>query len=175
MILCAHYIAVILSPTFTCLQNPVLSSALKKLPQSILRLLLVHNFYCCFSAAKSCPTLWQPNWLAACQPSLSFTISQSFLKLMSIESAMPSNHLILCHPLFLLPSIFPRIRVFSNESALHIRWAKYWSFSFSISPSNVYPGLISFRIDWVDALVNFSLSLLAFWTYEHCTPFVYHT
>ena len=84
--------------------------------------------------------------------SLSFTISQSLLKLMSIESVMPSNHLILCHPLLLLPSIFPRVRVFSSEPAFRIRWLKYWSFSFSISPSNEYIGLISFRIDWFDRL-----------------------
>ena len=91
-------------------------------------------------------------WTAARQVSLSFTSSQSLLKLMSIESVMPSNHLILCHPLILLPSIFPSIRVFSNESVLHIRWPKYWSFSFSICPSNEYSGLISFRIDWFDLL-----------------------
>ena len=84
--------------------------------------------------------------------SLSFTISQSLLKLMSIESVIPSNHLILCHPPLLLPSIFPTIRVFSNESVLHIRWLKYWSFSFSISPSSEYSGLISFWIDWFDLL-----------------------
>ena len=89
---------------------------------------------------------------AAHQASLSITISESLLKLMSIESVMPSNHLILCRPLLLLPSIFPSIRVFSNESALHIRWPKYWSFSFSISPSTEYSGLISFRIDWFDLL-----------------------
>ena len=85
-------------------------------------------------------------WTAACQPSLSFTISWSLLKLMSVELVMPLNHLLLCHPLLLLPSIFPSIRVFSNELALHIRWPKYWSFS--ISPSSEYSGLISFRIDW---------------------------
>ena len=90
-------------------------------------------------------------WTAARLAFLSFTISQSLLKFMSIVSLMPSNHLILCRPL-LLPSIFPRIRVFSNESALHIRWPKYWSFSFDISPSNEHPGLISFRIDWLDLL-----------------------
>ena len=89
-------------------------------------------------------------WTAARQASLSFTIPWSLLKLMFIESVMPSNHLILCHPLLLLPSIFPSIRVFSSESALPIRWPKYWSFSFSISPSNEYSGLISFRIDWFD-------------------------
>ena len=87
-------------------------------------------------------------WTAARQASLSFTISQSLLNFMSIESVMPSNHLILCHPLLLLPSIFPSIRVFSNESVLHIRWPKYWSLSFSITSSNEYSGLISFRIDW---------------------------
>ena len=91
-------------------------------------------------------------WTAACQASLSITNSQSLLKLMSIESVMPSSHLILCHPLLLLPSIFPSIRVFSNESVLHIRWPKDWSFSFSISPSNEYSGLISFRMDWLDLL-----------------------
>ena len=97
----------------------------------------------------SCVPLFVTPWTAAYQASLSFTISQSLLKLMSIESVMPSNHLILCCPL-LLPSIFPSIRVFSNESVLPIRWPKYWSFSFSISPSNVYSGLISFRIDLFD-------------------------
>ena len=91
-------------------------------------------------------------WTAAHQASLSFTISQSLLKLMSIESVMPSNHLILCHPLLLLPSVFPSIRVFSSELALPIRWPNYWSFSFIISPSNEYSGLISFRIDWFDLL-----------------------
>ena len=89
---------------------------------------------------------------AARQAFLSITNSQSLLKLMSIESVMPSSHLLLCCPLLLLPSIFPSIRVFSNESALHIRWPKYWSFSFHISPSNEYSGLISFRIDWFDLL-----------------------
>jgi len=92
------------------------------------------------------------SWTAACQASLSITNSQSLLKFMSIESVMPSNHLILCRPLLLLPSIFPRISVFSNESVLCIRWPKYWSFSFSISPSNEYSGLISFRMDWLDLL-----------------------
>ena len=91
-------------------------------------------------------------WTAARQASLSITGSQSLLKLMSIESVMPSNHLFLCCPFLLLPSIFPSIRVFSNESVLHIRWPKYWSFSFSISLSNKYPGLIPFRIDWFDLL-----------------------
>ena len=88
-------------------------------------------------------------WTAACQASLSITNSWSLLKLMSIESVMPSNHLILCHPLLLLPSIFPSIRVFSSESVLCIRWPKYWSFSFSISPSNEYSGLISLLTGWI--------------------------
>ena len=91
-------------------------------------------------------------WIAACQAFLSITNSQSLLKLMSTEPVMPSNNLILCHLLLLLPSIFPRIRVFSNESALHIRWPKYWSFSFNISPSNEHSGLISLRVDWLDLL-----------------------
>ena len=89
---------------------------------------------------------------AACQASLPIPSSQSLLKLMSIKSVMPSNHLILCHPLLLLPSIFPSIRVFSNELVLCIRWPKYWSFSFSIIPSKEHPGLISFRMDWMDLL-----------------------
>ena len=93
-----------------------------------------------------------PPWTAACQASLSITNSQSLLRLMSIKSVIPSSHLILCHPLLLLLSIFPSIRVFSNELVLHIRWPKYWSFSFSISPSNEYLGLISFRIAWLDPL-----------------------
>ena len=91
-------------------------------------------------------------WTTGCQASLSVTNSWSLLKLMSIELVMPPNHLILCHPLLLLPSIFPSIRVFSNEFVLHIRWPKYWSFSFSISPFNKYSGLISFRMDWLDLL-----------------------
>ena len=91
-------------------------------------------------------------WTAARQASLSITNSQSSPKPMSIELVMPSNHLILCHPLLLLPTIFPGIRVFSNESVLPIRWPKYWSFSFSISPSNEHSGLISFRMDWFDLL-----------------------
>ena len=91
-------------------------------------------------------------WTSACQASLSFTVSQSLLKFMFIESGMLSNHLILCHPLLLLPSIFPNIRVFSNESVLLIMWPKYWSFHFTISPSNEYLRLISFRINWFDIL-----------------------
>ena len=91
-------------------------------------------------------------WITARQASLSITNSQSSLKLMSIESVMPSSHLILCFPLLLLPPIPPNIRVFSNESTLHMKWPKYWSFSFYISPSNEHPGLISFRMDWLDLL-----------------------
>ena len=96
--------------------------------------------------------LFATPWIAALQASLSITNAQSLLRLMSIESVMPSNHLILCCPLLLLPPIFPSIRVFSNESALQIMWPTYWSFSFNISPSNEHPGLISFRIDWLDLL-----------------------
>ena len=99
----------------------------------------------------SCVQLFATPWTAARQASVSITNSQIPPKPMSIEPVMPSNHLILCHPL-LLPSVFPSIRVFSNESALHIRWPKYWSFNFSISPSNEYSGLISFRMDWLDLL-----------------------
>ena len=91
-------------------------------------------------------------WIAACQASLSITNSQSWPKLMSIESVMPSSHLILCQPLLLLPPIPPRIRIFSNESSRHMRWPKYWSFSFSIRPSNEHSRLISFRMDWLDLL-----------------------
>ena len=94
----------------------------------------------------------ETSWTAAHQASLSIINSQSFLKFMSIESVMPTNHLILCHPLLFLPSIFSSIMVFSNESVLRIRWPKYWSLSFSISPSNEYSGLISFRMDWFDLL-----------------------
>ena len=96
--------------------------------------------------------LFATPWTVACQASLSITNPWSLLKLMSIKSVMPSNCLILCHPLLLLPSLFPSIRVFSSESVLHIRWPKYWRFSFSISPSNAYSGLISFRVDWFDLL-----------------------
>jgi len=96
--------------------------------------------------------LFATPWTAGCQASLSLTNSQSLLKLMSIESVIPSNHLILCHPLLLLPLIFPSIRVFSNESVLRIKWPKYWSFSFSISSSSEHSGLISFGTDWLDLL-----------------------
>ena len=107
-----------------------------------------------FSSVQSLNHVWlfATPWTVACQASLSITNSWSLPKLMSIESVMPSNHLILCHPLLLLPLIFPSIRVFSSESALHIRWPKYWSFSFIISASNEYSGLISFSMDWLDLL-----------------------
>ena len=107
-----------------------------------------------FSSLQSLSSVWffVTPWIAECQASLSITNSQSSLKLMSIESVMPSSRLILGRPLHLLPPIPPSIRVFSNESTLHMRWPKYWSFSFSISPSNKQPGLISFRMDWLDLL-----------------------
>ena len=105
-----------------------------------------------FSSVAQLCRLFATPWTAAHQASLSITNSQGLLKLMSFESVMPSNHLILCHPLLLLPLIFPSIRVFSNESVLHIRWSKCWSFCFSISPSNEYSELIAFRMDWVDLL-----------------------
>ena len=105
------------------------------------------------SSVQSLSRVWlfETPWTIARQASLSITNSRSLLKLISIQSVMPSNHLILCHPL-LPPSVFPTIRIFSNVSALHIRWPKYWSLSFSISPSNEHPGLISFRMDWLDLL-----------------------
>ena len=110
--------------------------------------------YVQFSSVQSLSRvqLFATPWIAARQASLSITSSWSSFKLMSIKSVMPSSHLILCHPLLLLPSIPPSIRIFSNESTLRMRWPKYWSFSLSISPSNVHPGLISFRIDWLDLL-----------------------
>ena len=130
-----------IEPTPPALEVEVLTTELsgKSLP---------YIFFICCSIIQWCPT-W---WTAAHQASLSLTISRSLLKLMSIESVMPSNHLILCRPLLLLPSIFPSIRVFSNESVLCIRWPKYWSFSFNISPSNEYSGLSFFKRDWLDLL-----------------------
>ena len=113
---------------------------------------------CCCSVAKL--RLFAIPWTAAPEPSLSFTVSPSLLKLMSIESVIPFNHLILCRPLLVLPSIFPRIRGFSSEVALQIRWPEYWSFSFSISPCNEYSGLISLRIDWFDLAVHGTLKSL---------------
>ena len=136
--------------------------------------------YLQFSSVQSlsCVQLFVTPWTAAHQASLSITNSRSLLKL--IESVMPSNHLILCRPLLLLPSIFPSIRVFSNESALRIRWPKYWSFSFNISSSNEYSGLISFRMDWLDLLtVQGSLNLLQYHSskasiLQHPTFFIVH-
>ena len=112
------------------------------------------NFNAQFSLVESFSRVWlfATPWTAACQASLSITNSWGLLRLLSIELLMPSSHLILCCPLLLPPSIFPSIRVFSNESALHIRWPKCWSFSFNISPSNEHPGLISLRMDWLDLL-----------------------
>ena len=127
-------------------------------------------FNCC-SLTQSCPTLATP-WTAAWQASLSFTISQSLLKLMSIESVIPSNHLILCHPLLLLPSISPSIRVFSSESALCIRWPKYWSVSFSISPSSEYSGLICLGLtDLISLLSMGLLRVFSSTTVQKCQSF----
>ena len=112
------------------------------------------NIHSVSQSVQSLSRVWlfETPWISARQASLSITNSRSLLKLMPIELVMPSNHLILCHPLLLLPSTLPSIRVFSNESTLHMRWPKYWSFSFNISPSNEHPGLISFRTDWLDLL-----------------------
>ena len=127
--------------------------------------------YCCFQLL-SCLQLFVTPWTEECQAFLSITISLSLPKLMFIESVMPSNHLILCCPILLLTSIFPSIRVFSNESALPIRWPKYWSFSFSISPSNKYSGLASFRIDWFDLLaVQGTLQVFSSTTVRKCQFF----
>ena len=109
-------------------------------------------FFISLVQSLSCVQIFSTPWAAAHQASLSITYSQSILKLMSIKSVIPSKNLILCHPLLLLPPIFPSMRVFSNKSVLHIRWPKCWSFSFSISLSNEYSGLISFRMDWLDLL-----------------------
>ena len=130
-----------------CLKQLIWSLGHKKCSRSI----SPPRYLSCCSVSKSCLTLstW---WTAACQASLSFTISQSLLKLKFIESVMPSNCLILSLPLLLVPSLFPRIRVFSDESALCIRWPKYWNFSLNIIPSNEFSELISFRIDWFDLL-----------------------
>ena len=118
-------------------------------PKYTISIVVIYTYYTCFVVQSLSPVwLFAIPWTAAWQASLSFTISQSLLKLMSIESVIPSDHLILCHPFLLLPSIFPSIRVFSRELAVCISWPKYWS----ISPSNEYSGLISFRIDWFDLL-----------------------
>ena len=134
-------------PTFPAVQPKQNKQTTKKTKQNYMKKMQLLLFL--FNHSILSDSL-QPPWTAARQVSLSFTISQSLFKLMCIGSVLPSNHLILCHPLFLLPSIFPSIRVFSNKSALHIRWPRYWSFSFSTRPSSVHSGLISFRIDWLD-------------------------
>ena len=123
----------------------------------------------------SCVQLFMTSWTVANQASLSFTISQSLLKLMSIKSMMPSNHLILCYPLLLLPSIFPSIRVFSNESTLPIRWPKYWSFSLSISRSNEYSGLIFFRVDWFGLLAVQGTLKSLLWHHSLKASIVWHS
>ena len=119
--------------------------------------------------------LFETPWTAACQASLSITNSQSLLKLMSIELVMPSNYLILCHPLLLLPSTFPNIRVFSNELALHIGWPKYWSFSFSISPSSEYSGLVSFRIHLFDLLAVQGTLKSLLWHHSSKASILWHS
>jgi len=137
----------------------------RRIPVKLLQTCTVLKYFFIFLAANRKVYQWVQSvrslsrvrlfatpWIPACQASLSITNSRSPLKLMSIESVMPSSHLILCRPLLLLPPIPPSIRVFSNESTVHIRWPKYWSFSFSISPSKQFPGLISFRMDWLDLL-----------------------
>ena len=125
----------------------------KIVPNFSVNFLFTHGLFRSSVQSLSRVPLFATPWTAVCQASVSITNSRSLLRLMSIESVMPSNHLILCCPLLLLPSVFPSIRVFSNESVLHIRWPEYWSFSFSISASSEYPGLISFRMDWLDLLV----------------------
>ena len=129
----------------------LLNDSAKKVSNTPTNLRLVADIISSVQSLNRVPFFATP-WTEACQASLSITNSWSLLRLMSIESVMPSNHLILCHPLLLLPSIFPSIMVFSNESALRIRWPKYWSFDFNIGPSNEDSGLISFRIDWLDLL-----------------------
>ena len=134
-------------------------------------IILYFDFHFSSVQLLSCVRLFATPWTAACQPSLSITNSQGFLKLMSIKLVMPSNHLILFHPPLLLSSIFPSIRVFSNESVLHIRWSKYWSFSISLSDE--YSGLISFRIDWFD-LLAFQELLIVLSTFSYALGlFVY--
>ena len=132
-------------------RSPVVTPAIPMCPKIVI---LFGNHWCLFSSVQSLSHVqfFLTSWTAACQASLSITNSLSLLKQMSIESVMSSNHLILCHPFLLLPSIFPSIRVFSVESVLRNRWPKCWSFSFSISPSNEYSGWISFRIDWLNLL-----------------------
>ena len=138
---------------YSCVENPMGRGAWQVTVHRVTKSRTRLNTHA-LSSVQSLSRIWlfATPWTAARQASLSITSSRSLPKLMSIESVMPSNHLILCRPLLLLPSIFPSIRVFSNESALPIRWQKYKSFSFNISPSSEYPGLISFRMDWLDLL-----------------------
>ena len=132
----------------------------------------IHIYTLSFSSvAQLCPTLFVTPWTTAHQASLPITNSQSLLKLMSIQSVIPSYHLVLCRPLLILPSIFPSIRGFSSDSVLHIRWPEYWSFSFSISPSNEYSGLISFRMDWFDLAVQGTLKSLL----QHHSSICHHS
>ena len=140
--------------TYVCIEAGFLKSWLWILTLFIMLLLSPSTNSVQFSSVQSPSCVWLSAipWTAAHQAFLSITNFRSLLKLMSIELVMPSNHLILCRPLLLMPSIFPSNMVFSNESALHIRWPKYWSFSFNISPSNKHSGLISFRMDWLDLL-----------------------
>ena len=126
----------------------------------IITLNLLSRLYISVIQSLSCVWLFATPWTAGHQACLSFTIFQSLFKLMSIEPVMPSNYFTFCHPLVLLPSVFSSIRVFSSESTLHIQWLKYWSFGFSISPSNENSGLISFRIDWLDIAVKGTLKNL---------------
>ena len=146
--MCCHFLFSLLFVALVSCPSPQIIAKTRK--EELLPCFFYKYWGCYSSVAESCLTLIP--WTAARQASLSFTTAQNLLKFMSIESVMPSNHLILCRPLLLLPSIFPSIRVFSNESALRIRWPKHWRFSFSISPSNEYSGLISFRMDWLDVL-----------------------
>ena len=147
----------VISKAFFFLSVPRLQRLFKPLLRTLMYLFKEEGAYlvvliCSVQFSDSVVSNSVTPWTTACQVSLSITSSRSLLKLVSFESVMPSKHLILCLPLFLLPSVFPSIRVFSNESALHIRWPKYWSFRFSTSPSNRYSGLISFKMDWLDLL-----------------------
>ena len=154
---------------FHSLLNPECCQLLKRQPFSpgacshVLISCLCVSLLVQFSSVQSLSRvqLFATLWIATCQASLSITNTRSLFKTMSVESVMPSNHLILCHPLLLLPPILPIIRVFSNELTLHIRWPKYWSFSLNISPSNEHPGLISFRMDWFIVYITVSLVVRA--------------
>ena len=135
----------------TCINTEKLFTDHNKFPEFHVQYSLIKDQFS--SVTQSVMSDSATPWTAACQTTLSITNSRSLLKFMPIKSIMPPNHLILCHPLLFLPSIFPSIRVFCSESALHTKWAKHWRFSFSISPSSKYSGLISYRVDWLDSLV----------------------